>query len=248
MLLKDGKTETLDPRCGLIPEEDPTAPHILSVPPPDGGIDLSHRELISKYRVKKFFDPLLNQGKWSACAGFGFAAFMEHEPRISSLGDDWALEFYFRVQDNDQWPGSERPGSSPKSYGTSLAATLQTAKQEGLIESHCRAYTVEEVIRGIAYYGSAILGLIWTDGMMNPKADGLSVPTGRSIGGHCTAGTFVNLHRNLIGGPNSWPDWNRIRGGYWVMDLDDFAKVFKNGECAFAKKATTLNLTGVCNE
>ena len=237
MILKDG-SETRDPRCGLIFQPDPTAPHLLSMAAPDGGIDLSQRELISKYRVKKFGEPLLNQGNWSACGGFGFAAFMEHEPNIATYGDEWALEFYFRAQDNDIWPGSERPGSMPLSYGTSIAAIMQTAKQEGLITEHCRAYSIEEVIRGIDYYGSAILGLEWTEGMMNPrKKDGLCVPTGGSVGGHCTAGTFINRHRNIIGGPNSWPDWNEITHGYWVMDLDDFAEVLRRGECAFARKA-----------
>jgi len=242
MILKDGKTETRDTRCGLIFQPDPTAPNLLSMAAPDGGIDLSERELISKYRVKKFSDPGLNQRKWSACAGFGFAAFLEHEPNICSLGDEWALQFYFRVQDNDQWPGSERPGSNPISYGTSLAATMQTAKKEGLIESYCRAKTVDEVIRGIAYYGSAVLGLAWTDGMMEPREDGLSVPTGGVVGGHCTAATFVNLHQRLIGGPNSWPNWNLRRKGYWIMNLDDFAEVLKNGECVFAKKVLGIHI------
>ena len=237
MILKDG-SETQDPRCGLIFQADSLAPNILAVQPIDAGIDLRYRELISKYRVKKFKAPLLNQGKWSACGGFGFAAFMEHEPGIRTLGDEWALQFYFRAQDNDIWPGSERPGSKPLSYGTSIAAILQTAEEEGLITETCRAYTVEEVIRGIDYYGSAILGLEWTEGMMEPrKKDGLSVPTGEIVGGHCTAGTFINRRRNIIGGPNSWPDWNKIQRGYWVMDLDDFAEVFRNGECAFARKA-----------
>jgi len=242
MILKDGKTETQDSRCGLIFQDDPTAPNLLSMAAPDGGIDLGERELISKYRVKKFGAPLLNQRHWSACAGFGFTAFLEHEPGISTLGDDWALQFYFRVQDNDQWPGSERPGTTPISKGTSLFATLQTAKQEGLITEHCRARTVDEVIRGIDYYGSAILGLEWTDGMVEPRPDGLSVPTGEIVGGHCAAGTFVNLHQNIIGGPNSWPHWNRRRKGYWVMDLDDFGEVLRRGECVFARKVPGVHV------
>ena len=242
MILKDGKTETRDSRCGLIFQPDPTAPHLLSMAAPDGGIDLNERELISKYRVKKFYDPLLNQRHWSACGGFGFAAMLEHEPGIRSLGDEWALEFYFRTQDNDQWPGSERPGSNPISYGTSIAAILQTAKQEGLITEACRAYTVDEVIRGIDYYGSAVLGLEWTDGMMEPRADGLSVPSGEVVGGHCTAATFVSLHQRLIGGPNSWSNWNTRYNGYWRMDLDDFAEVLRNGECAFARKMPGIHI------
>jgi len=240
MILKDGKTETQDSRCGLIFQPDPSAPNILTVSPIDDGIDLRYRELISKYRVKKFKAPLLNQGNWSACGGFGFTAFLEHEPNICTLGDEWALEFYFRAQDNDSWPGSERPESKPISYGTSLASVMQTAKQEGLIESYCRARTVDEIIRGIDYYGSAILGLEWTEGMMYPReVDGLSTPGGEVVGGHCTAATFVNIHQRIIGGPNSWSDWNLLRNGYWVMDLDDFAEVFmkRGGECAFARKA-----------
>ena len=62
MILKDG-SETRDPRCGLIFQADPTAPNLLAVPPIDEGIDLRYRELISKYRVKKFKEPLRN-GYW----------------------------------------------------------------------------------------------------------------------------------------------------------------------------------------
>ena len=86
MILRDGKTITEDPRCGLIPQEDTRAEHLFAAAPPDGGIDLSLRELISKRRVKKFGDPLLNQEQWSACAGMTMAAALEHEPGIRTMG------------------------------------------------------------------------------------------------------------------------------------------------------------------
>jgi len=108
MILRDG-TETLDSRCALITQTDLQSSHIFSATPPDGGIDLSKRELISKRRIKKFGDPLLDQDKWSACAGFTMAAALEHEPGIRTLGNEWALNFYFDTQDHDSFPGSERP-------------------------------------------------------------------------------------------------------------------------------------------
>ena len=239
MLLRDGKTETLDYRCGLIPEANPNASlyPLYAAAPPDGGIDLSRRELISKRRIKKFGDPILNQGEWSACGGMAMTGALEHEPGIRSLGSLWALNFYFDTQDHDQFPGSERPGDPVQGKGTSLVALCREAKRRGLIKGWYNARTIEEVIIGLGYYGCPIFGFDWTDGMSNPDHKGLCHPVGRSIGGHAHIGTFVNLRDDLMGGPNSWPYWNRIMHGFWVMRISDVENRLKRGgECVFIDK------------
>jgi len=238
MILRDG-SETLDPRCALIKQPDPAASHLFAAAPPDGGIDLSKRELISKRRIKKFGDPLLNQGEWSACAGFTMAAALEHEPGIRTLGDEWALNFYFDTQDHDSFPGSERPGDPVQGYGTSMVALCEEAKRQGLIKDWYRAYTIEEVCIGLAYYSCPLFGFEWTDGMMFPTHKGLSVPTGKTVGGHAHLGSWVNLRDGLMGGPNSWPLWNRTTGGFWVMKIEDVENrlTTHGGECVFIEKA-----------
>ena len=237
MLLKDG-SETRDPRCGLIKQTDLKSSHLFSATPPDGGIDLSKRELISKRRIKKFGDPLINQGEKSACAGATMAAALEHEPGIRSLGSEWAINFYYDAQDHDSFPGSERPGDPIQGYGTSMVAICEEAKRQGLIKDWYRAYTIEEVIIGLGYYSCPLFGFEWTDGMIYPDRKGLSVPTGKIIGGHAHLGNWVNLRTGLMGGPNSWPDWNGITGGFWAMKIEDVENrlTTRGGECVFIDK------------
>lgn len=237
MLLRDGITETLDSRCGLIPQLDLTATSLYAAPPPDGGIDLSKRELISKKRIKKFGDPLLNQAHWSACAGMTMAAALEHEPGIRTLGSQWAIDFYLDAQDHDEFPGSERPGDPIQGYGTSMLAVCKEAKRRGLIKNWHRAYTIEEVIIGLGYYSCPLFGFTWTDGMVYPNSKGLSIPTGRIVGGHAHLGTWVNLRDGLMGGPNSWFEWNTIMHGFWVMKISDVEnRLYNGGECVFIEK------------
>jgi len=237
MILRDGKTITEDPRCGLIPQEDTRAEHLFAAAPPDGGIDLSLRELISKRRVKKFGDPLLNQEQWSACAGMTMAAALEHEPGIRTMGSEWAINFYFDAQDHDSFPGSERPGDPIQGYGTSMVAICEEAKRQGLIKNWYRAHTIEEVIIGLGYYSCPLFGFEWTDGMMYPNHKGLSVPTGKTVGGHAHLGTFVNLRDGLLGGPNSWDGWNPAQNGFWVMKISDVEnRLHHGGECVFLEK------------
>ena len=236
MILRDG-SEVLDSRFGLIKQDDPVATSLFAAPPPDGGIDLSKRELISKKRIKKFGDPLLNQEHWSACAGMTMTAALEHEPGIRTIGSEWGINFYFDAQDHDEFPGSERPGSSIKGYGTSMLAVCEEAKRRGLIKSWHRAYTIEEVIIGLGYYSCPLFGFTWTEGMADPDSKGLSHPTGKIIGGHAHLGTFVNLRDELIGGPNSWFEWNKVMHGFWVMKISGVEnRLHHGGECIFIEK------------
>jgi len=239
MILRDGKTETLDPRCGLIPQDDPEATHIFAAKPPDGGIDLSKRDLISKRRIKKFGDPNLNQESWSACAGMTMAAALEHEPGIRSLGSEWAINFYFDAQDHDTFPGSERPGDPVQGKGTSMVAICEEAKRQGLIKNWYRAYTIEEVIIGLAYYSCPLFGFLWTENMMYPSYSGMGRPTGKIIGGHAHLGTYVNLRTGIMGGPNSWDGWNKAADGFWMMKIADVENrlTTDGGECVFIEKA-----------
>ena len=62
-----------------------------------------------------------------------------------------------------------------------LLALLKQMRSSGLIKSYCWAFNLEQVLIGIGYFGTAILGLSWTSGMTDPsQGDGISRPTGGS--------------------------------------------------------------------
>lgn len=240
LLLRDG-SKVADKRCGLIFSGDtPEVPGLFAMAPPDGGIDLSERELISKVRIKTPGQKVFNQGKYGSCVGQGFTAAGEHEDGIQTLGEIWALDFYFAVQKVDSYPGGEYSGAKPRVGGTSIEDALELAYKIGYIEGFCRARTVEEAMIGIGYYSTAIFGMMWTDGMMTPDKQGICRPIGRKAGGHCIAGTIVNLDKEIIGGPNSWgPVWNKTKVGYWFMKVADVDNQLRNcgGECWLIKKS-----------
>jgi hypothetical protein len=226
-----------DSRFGLLqPVERLEAGSLFAAGPPDG-IDLSSREPISKYRVRTFGEPGLKQGELGACAAMTLWSAREFEPGIKRLDSESAIDFYFRVQMEDSFPGGEYAGADPRAGGTSLEDCLETARRLGYIKSWCRATTLEEIIIGIGYYGTALFGMQWTMGMVEPGPDHICRPIGRVVGGHGTAGTFVRLDKKLIGGPNSWGDtWNRY--GWWMMTFDGIEdRLARGGQCYFMEKA-----------
>lgn len=238
-LLRDGKTFSNDHRCGLFFEwEEVTEDNsLMSAKPPDGGIDLSKRPLINKVRIKNPGEPLLNQGELSACAGMAGTGVLEHEPRICTLGSQFGIDLYFESQHYDEFPGCECGCSEEKGYGTSLLAVLKRMKARGLITGWKWARTLEEYQIGVGYYGAAFLGLMWTEGMVYPDKNGFSIPVGDEVGGHATTGTIIQLQKDYVAGPNTWPGWNPKMKGFWKMHTKDFAKVLAKGQCAFTEKA-----------
>ena len=238
MILRDG-SKTLDPLCGLIfSGETEAVKSLYSLPPADGGIDLRKRPLINKRRIRPIGDPPIIQ-VISSCVGKGITNMLEHEKGIRSLGSEWADNFYFEVQKRDQFPGGEYPGADPVAGGTSIYDALVYAKEIGLITDFVRARTMDEVLSGICYHSSgAIFGLDWTEGMMRPDRNGISRPTGRSVGGHCTYGRDFYLNKDIVRGPNTWPDWNPWLAGGWAMTVKDLDhSLRRGGECWFAVKA-----------
>jgi len=238
-ILRDG-SQVVDSRLGRLKQFDARSRQhgIFDTPSLDGGIDLRLRPIISRRWVKTFGQEHLDQGQLGACVGMGMTAALEHEPGIISLGSDFAKRLYFSIQQNDEYPGGEYPGADPVAGGTSLLAALQYMKAAGLIKGYVWAFTLEQVLIGIGYYGVAIFGLSWTRDMLFPASDGFCRPTGRDMGGHCTAGTCVNIYDKTISGPNSWGDgWNPALQGDWKMTWSDIAdRLHAGGECAFIRK------------
>lgn len=239
MILRDG-TKTEDPRLDRLVEFDPRS-RAFSVTDgvPDQYLKWDGLEVIQKVRIKQK-GPHLNQGREGACVGMALTNAMRYEPNMGSLAtynEKFAVtKIYHPAQRNDQWPGGEYPGADPRMQGTSVLAGLKELKRLGLIKAYRWAFTMEEVMLGIGYFGVAIFGLPWYEGMAHPKADGRITPTGRILGGHCIAGFRYSRDQGKVWMAQTWGMDHGVDGEVYMM-IDDLDKVRQQqGECAFVEK------------
>lgn len=224
-ILRDGSV-VHDPRLGRLIEYDERsrAYSLFESEPPDGGIDLRKREIISKVRITDPKNEWLDQEQWGACGLITLGNALNYEAGIQHRTSKWCIDSYFKVQDRDEFPGpNERDGGQG---GTSLLAILKWAKENGLIQGYKFAFSLEEALIGIDYYGTGLFGSSWTYDMVHPKRSRLCRPTGQYMGGHAVAATLVNKQKKRVGGPN-WPDWNK--NGFWEMTWNDFDNRLHNG-------------------
>ncbi len=234
MILCDGSTVE-DPRLGRIPQFDPRSLSYGIMDATPDGIDLRTREIISKVRIKAK-GPHLDQGREGSCVGNGFTNVMRYEPNIGDLSkydEHFAVtEIYRPAQKEDEFPGEE-----PEMSGTSLIAALKVAKRKGFIKEFRWAFNLEQMCIGIGYYGAAMIGVNWYQGMERPDKDGFIYPTGRVMGGHCVAVVGCNKDTKLFRIVNSWGNgWGD--NGECYISCDDMDKLLhERGECAFVLKS-----------
>jgi hypothetical protein len=123
---------------------------------------------------------VLDQGSEGACVGFGCASEAAASP-VPVPGADtnaYALAWYRRAQDLDEWPG--------RSYsGTSVLAGCLVGRERGLWGGFRWGKTAEELAAGIVARGPAILGVNWREDSYETDANGIIRAKGRTVGGHC---------------------------------------------------------------
>lgn len=231
--MRDG-SRVRDPRLGRFIEFDERSRSysLFESVPPDGGIDLRKREIVSRVWTTGKKNEQLDQGILGACALITLGNALNYERGIQHRTSKWCLDAYQAVQEEDEFPGSTEAEGGPG--GTSLLAVLKWAKKNGLIVGYKFAFSLEEALIGAAYYGPPLFGSMWTYDMVNPERSGLCRPTGRDMGGHAVAGNRIDIRTKRISGPN-WPFWNK--NGFWEMTFDDFEdRLYADGECAFIIK------------
>lgn len=220
----------IDRRLDRVPRFDPESKRygVMEVAP--------SRELISKVHL---IQTCLNQGREGACVGFGITHALLAEPH---MGDPlkYTAEFartriYYPAQESDPWPGGEYPGADPVYGGTSVLDGLKAAKTAGEILSYRWAFSMDEILVGIGYFGPAIAGVDWYEGMQEPDSDGRIHVTGAKMGGHCTLISGFNKHRDELTIHNSWgKKWGKDGKAY--ISVSDFNKLRVGGEFAFIEK------------
>lgn len=123
---------------------------------------------------------VIDQGEEGACVGCGMAGEAAATPVPVKGADtfDYALAWYRRAQDLDEWAG--------RSYvGTSVLAGCLVGRERGLWSGFRWAKTAEELAAGVVRRGPAVIGVNWREDSYDTDADGVIPASGRVVGGHC---------------------------------------------------------------
>lgn len=180
-------------------------------------------------------DLYLDQGREGACVGAGVTHELAAEPcPVFGLTMDYARRhIYWPAQRLDQWPGGAYPGARPRYEGTSVRAGCRAAQAAGWCDSYYWAFGLDDLIRGIALEGPAILGLTWHEGMGQTDNAGHIHPTGPARGRHCILAKEVDLELGRFKLHNSWGRRWGLRGCCFVGFGDMAVLLHEQGEAAF---------------
>jgi hypothetical protein len=222
---------------------------------------------VKYYRPRSYtwdIDAWLDQGTEGACVGFAFGHELCARPvEVKGVTDTYARSIYHDAQRIDPWQGGAYPGASPFYEGTSVLAGAQICQQRGFYESYYWAVTLEELVRGLSYFGPCVLGLDWYEGMFNTDTEGFLHPVGRIAGGHAILAHAVKIHYKTMISKfwwwrRSWADvdlersyvvlhnsWSQSWGdnGKAKLSLADLNYLLQSqGDACFAKRTKKVSL------
>jgi hypothetical protein len=176
--------------------------------------------------------PVLNQGTDGACVGYAFGAATIGLRRVlttPAAEAGMAERIYTIAKTLDERPGEDYTG-------TSVLAGAKAVQAMDMAPAYRWCFGVADVVDAICNLGPVVLGLYWTEGMRDVKADGVMAFTGRDIGGHATTAVGYYPAVAVLGGQpgillkNSWgTSWGR--NGYgWLATTDLISLLQKQGE------------------
>jgi hypothetical protein len=125
---------------------------------------------------------ILDQGQEGSCVGHGWAAWENARPKgfVVQQDHDYAVGWYERAQELDEWPGTDYEG-------TSVRAGAKVAQERGFLDVYVWAAGRSEIDAWVLSMGPVVIGSKWYYSMDSPDADGfLNVDIGSGVrGGHC---------------------------------------------------------------
>lgn len=125
------------------------------------------------------------QNGWSGCVGWTVAKEAAARPVVvPGIDDKVALDWYFRIQDTDEWAGSERPGDLNPIGGTSIGAAARFMRAQGHWANYLWPRNVREAATAVSWNGPVPVGVMWKTGCMNVDSKGYVNLTGQDEGGH----------------------------------------------------------------
>lgn len=177
-----------------------------------------------------FSGPVLDQGSTGTCVAHGFTAKVNAAPIMQKMSLS-PFDFYRRIVTIDPWPENDYEATVPDAelqQGTSVRAGAQTLVALGYGKNYLWAENTEDIRAWmLAGFGGVVIGIDWTDRMMNTDDDGFINYRGRGIGGHCVYLNGVNdrvRHNGRIvtafRGMQSWgKEWGQ-KGRFWISRDD----------------------------
>lgn len=162
----------------------------------------------------------LDQGSEGACVGFAWAHELAARPSvIQNVAASSAYRIYKMAQTMDDWPGENYEG-------TSVLGGIKAVQDmfPGIIGGYRWAFSFDDLIETLGYFGPAVLGINWYSGMLNTGSDGFVHATGQVVGGHAILARGVNLKKKAVLLRNSWgEDWGFF--GDCMVSFDDMRKL-----------------------
>lgn len=165
-----------------------------------------------------------DQGREGACVGFAWSHELAARPaEIDTADHALATGIYRRAQQIDEFPGE---GYS----GTSVLAGAKAVAELGFITEYRWAFGIEDLLVTLGYFGPAVLGVNWHQGMFQLDNSGFIRPTGPVMGGHAILARGVSIKKGTVLLRNSWgAQWGR--DGDCLIRIDDLATLLAaNGE------------------
>ncbi len=167
---------------------------------------------------------ILDQGQEGSCVGHGWTAWENAKPTGYPVQQDhaFAVEWYERAQEIDEWPGSDYSG-------TSVRAGARVALERGYITEYVWASGIAELDAWLLGKGPLVIGSRWYGSMISPDVDGfLTVDCTSGVrGGHCYL-LYGKGEGGSYKGQNSWGS-DYAKEGTFRFRPDDLARLIAGG-------------------
>jgi hypothetical protein len=157
----------------------------------------------------------LDQGRTSTCVAHALKAWMMTAPVVQTRPDrpPHPFEMYREFVKLDEWAFNDFEATGPDSglqFGTSVRAAFKWAQSKGFVSEYRWALNRYDLAEWVLTKGSVVIGVNWTEGMMNPDAAGFVWADGRYLGGHSVCIVGHNRERGDYTFLNSWgANWGR---------------------------------------
>lgn len=180
--------------------------------------------------------PILDQGATGTCVAHGLTAKVNAAPIMQEVGMS-PFNLYRRIVADDEFPENDNEATAPDDQlqsGTSVRAGAKLLVDLGLAKTYLWAAGAEDVRAWIlGGFGGVVIGVWWTEDMMDTDSEGFVHYTGQKVGGHCVHIGGWNDHvktrsKTLAAarGQQSWGvTWGQA-GRFWIPmdDLDNMIK------------------------